>query len=311
MAILVSICIATYKRPHSLKRLLIGLNQLQFSEAAPPDVEVVIVDNDAAGSARIICDEMASQMRWLLKYDIEPETGVTYARNRSVANASKEADFIAMLDDDEVPEPQWLEQLLKVQSDYQAEIVTGPVYPYFEDNRTPEWIRHGQFFNPRSLQTGYRLQVAFTNNVLLKKQCLEGRNPLFDHRFAFKGAEDSHLFMKLSKEGYTIVWAENARVIEWIPLSRTNLNWIVQRNFWGWSCYSLLEKEVFSTSTAHSVARALKGLGLVGLGLFSLPFSTIRGKSAVVKSIIRVARGLGSLSGLIGFQGQWRANSSS
>jgi len=304
MSALVSICIATFKRPEGLKRLILGLNQLTFSTATPPDIEIVIVDNDAAGSARAFCEEIRDQIRWQLKYDVEPEPGVTYARNRTIANASDNTSFIAIIDDDEVPDSQWLDQLLKVQREYNADVVTGPVYPYFEDKNTPEWIKKGQFFEPRNYETGHLLNAAFTNNVLIRAECLKGINPVFDQRFAFKGSEDTHLFMRLFNSGYKIVWSKQAVVQEWIPASRTNLNWLIQRNFWGWSSYSLFEKEILS-GTKRQIVRALKGSGLIGLGLLGLPFSLFQGKSAVVKSLINIYRGLGTFAGLIGFQGQW------
>ncbi|MDP8935368.1 MAG: glycosyltransferase [Cyanobacteriota bacterium] len=304
MLALVSICIATYKRPEGLKRLILALNQLTFSTATPPDIEIVIVDNDAAGSARALCEEIRSQIRWQLKYDVEPEPGVTYARNRTIANASENTNFIAIIDDDEVPDSQWLDQLLKVQREYNVDVVTGPIYPCFEDKNTPEWIKKGQFFEPNSYETGHLLNAAFTGNVLVRAECLKGINPVFDHRFAFKGSEDTHLFMRLVNSGYKIVWSKQAVVQEWIPASRTKLNWLIKRSFWGWSSYSLFEKEIFS-GTKRQIIRALKGSGLIGLGLLGLPFSLFQGKWAVAKSIINISRGLGTFAGLMGFQGQW------
>ena len=40
-----------------------------------------------------------------------------------------------ILDDDEIPDKCWLEQLLLVQKEYESDIVTGPTIPYFiEEN---------------------------------------------------------------------------------------------------------------------------------------------------------------------------------
>lgn len=304
MSVFVSICIATYQRPTGLKRLLLGLNQLTFDAVALPTIELVVIDNDAAGSARSLCEELRSQLRWTLKYEIEPQPGVTYARNRSLAIATEQAQFVAIIDDDEVPSPQWLDELLHVQAQFDAEVVTGPVYPHFEDCQTPAWIKKGQFFEPGSYETGHLLQVAFTNNVLIRKDCLQGMNPVFDHRFAVRGAEDSHLFMRLARNRCKIVWAKTAAVVEWVPASRTNLTWLVKRNFWGWSSYSLFEKEIFASSTGQ-LLRSVKGLGLIAAGLASLPFALLGGRIALVKSILSVCRGAGTFAGLIGFQGQW------
>ncbi|WP_088889062.1 glycosyltransferase family 2 protein [Leptolyngbya ohadii] len=302
MSTLVSICIATYKRPEGLNRLLLGLNQLTFNAVPVPDIEIIVADNDANGSARPVCEALRSQIRWKLKYDIEPKPGVTYARNRSIANASHHSNFIAIIDDDEVPEPQWLDQLLQVQSQYNADVVSAPVYPYFEDKSTPDWIKQGPFFQPAMRENGQLLHVASTNNVLIRKECLRTFNPVFDNRFALKGMEDSYLFMQLHRNHYKIVWAKEARVVEWIPAARANLRWIVRRNFYGWSSYSWLEKEILAKG---QFTRALKGVALIAMGLLTLPFSILKGKESIAKSIINVSRGMGTFSGLIGYQGEW------
>jgi glycosyltransferase involved in cell wall biosynthesis len=52
----VSICIATYGRPQGLFALL-GALDAQIFEAESPEIRVVVVDNDAGGSARPICDD--------------------------------------------------------------------------------------------------------------------------------------------------------------------------------------------------------------------------------------------------------------
>ncbi len=301
----VSICIATYKRPHGLKRLMEGINHLRFNKFTLPDIEVVVVDNDASGSAQYLCDCIKTNFRWSLKYDIEPIQGVSFARNRAIKNSAEESNFIVMIDDDEVPRSSWLEELLLTQSEYGADIVTGPVFPYFEEQNLPQWIRNGNFFVPRLHQTGTLIGTAFTNNVLVRADILKQLNGIFDERFAIKGAEDTHLFMRLHSKGYKIVWASEAIVDEWIPASRTNLKWILQRGYWGWSSYSFIEKEIYSSSK-YWLIRFFKGAALIGLGLVSFFPAMIQSKHKLVSALLSSYRGLGTISGLFGLQGQWK-----
>jgi GT2 family glycosyltransferase len=46
-------------------------------------------------------------------------------------HAAASADSVAFVDDEEVPDPRWLQELLIVQSRYGANVVCGPVLPVF------------------------------------------------------------------------------------------------------------------------------------------------------------------------------------
>ena len=296
---LISICVATYKRPKRLRLLLEALNQLVFKKTEKPEIEVIIVDNDSAGVADKICEEVKPQFQWILKTGVERERGITYARNKTIDMASSDANFIAILDDDEIPEPSWLEELLLVQDKYGSDIVTGPVIPRFENKEVPDWIVKGKFFEPPRYPTGKIRPVAYTNNVLVKAEILKNLNPAFDNRFAILGGSDCFLFLNLHKAGHEIVWADDALVYDNIPSSRTNLKWILFRGYRQPSSYSSAEKELYPSLAIQSI-RILKGLALIGIGLLRLIPSLLVEKAAVVNSLLYICRGLGTLGGLSG-----------
>ena len=267
-------------------------------------MDVMVADNDAAGSARNICDTIRPNFKWNLVYDVEPQQGVTFARNHSVAMASPNTDFIVFIDDDEFPSPQWLEQLLTVQQSLQADVVTGPVIPQFESDPTPPWIIKGGFFDPPQRVTGQILHIAYTHNSLIRASLLRNLDVLFDSTFAFRGSEDVHLFMRLFQQGAKIVWAQDATVYESIPIKRTQLKWLLERNFYGWSSHSLLESQ-FSPYLHSKALRLTKGTTLLTIGLCTTLPSLFLGKHAFAKALIFISRGLGTLSGLLGSQGGW------
>jgi succinoglycan biosynthesis protein ExoM len=297
---LVSICIITYQRPKGLRRLLESLNRLTFDKIVTPNLEVIVIDNDASSSASQLCQEIQSNFQWVLKYGIEPQRGISYARNQSISCVSQDADFIVTIDDDEVPESFWLEQLLLVQQQYNADVVTGPVIARFEED-IPEWIEKGKFFEQSRHSTGKQMKVAFTNNVLVRAEVLKKLDKVFDDRFAITGGEDSHLFMRLYRDGYKIVWADEAIVYEWVPKSRTKLAWILRRNFHGWSAQSLLERELYPSLKVQAI-RLAKGSGLILLGFLGLLLSLVQGKYAAIAAILNICRGAGTFAGFLGIR---------
>ncbi len=304
MSIFVSICIATYKRSDGLSKLLDGINKLEFQLVEEPIIEVIVVDNDASASAKPVYERAKDTFRWNLIYDIEKSKGVSYARNRTISHISKESDFAVFIDDDEYPSKEWLDNLLSVQKDFEVDVVTGPVYPIFEEKEIPAWIHSGGFFNPPDRENGSTVHIAYTHNVIIKAELLKQYDIVFDNDFAFRGAEDVHLFMRLSKEGAKFAWAKGAIVYEVVPPQRTNVRWILDRNYYGWSSHSLLEKKIFP-SPSRQFIRFVKGVALTLLGLILLIPNFIAGKPHSIKSLVYIYRGAGTISGLLNIQGAW------
>lgn len=305
----VSVCAATFKRPNLLRDLLESLNNLTFTRIPTPILEVIIVDNDSTRSAEATVEAFKSSFQWPLKYVVETNSGVTYARNRCISEASKESEFIAMLDDDETATPQWLEELLISQQKFDAKVVSGPVLAvYSAEQEVPTWIKAGEFYSFPRYETGREMNVAFTGNVMFSTQLLqnlkEGES-FFDHRFAHKGAEDVYLFSSLHKAGHKIVWADEAVLYEPIADQRLSLHWILNRGFWAWSVHSLIETELYPSIKVQSI-RALKGLGLIITGALSIGPALLFGKHKAVEALVKVFKGIGTLSGLVGRQGNWQ-----
>ena len=117
----ISLCIATYRRADRLQILLDDL----VCQRRPPN-EVVVVDNDATGSARSVVERRRELgTPFPIHYDIQPVKNISLTRNRTVELAS--GDWIAFIDDDERAPAAWLAQLNDAANRYNADGVLGPV----------------------------------------------------------------------------------------------------------------------------------------------------------------------------------------
>lgn len=300
--LLVAVCIITYNRPNGLRRLIEAIDRLEFASNPATKVSIVVVDNDPGGAALELCDELAARIRWPLKAVIEPRRGIPFARNTALAHVPQEAEFVAFIDDDEVPTESWLDSLLSVQMAYQADVVTGPVLPHFM-TEPPRWMADGGFFNRMRRPTGTRLDTASTNNTIVRASVLRTLGITFNERMAYTGGTDTHFFLRIARAGYVIVFAEDAIVYEWVPPSRMTAKWILQRAFRLGNTLSLCERDLAETPTVL-VARAVKGAARIVVGLVKVIASPLalgrKFRTTALKGMRQVMFGFGMLAGLIG-----------
>jgi glycosyltransferase involved in cell wall biosynthesis len=294
----VAICAITFRRPEGLTRLLEGVSRLSFA-GATPEVKVIVVENETQGPGAAICQDMAAEFPFPLDCAAEPRRGIPFARNLAIRRAG-EVDFIAFIDDDEAPDPGWLEALLRVQADYDADLVAGPVRPVYESN-PPEWIVQGGFHDRASYPTGTERSPMGTNNVLIRRAALAEMEQPFDERLALTGGTDTHLFLRLAKRGCKSVWAEEASVREWIPASRCTARWVCARAFRTGATSSIIAKDLEGAPICW--ARMLWRAAVhIGWGVVSLPVGLLRGRRAAMSSVKYLFRGVGVLCGLVGVQ---------
>lgn len=294
----VAVCICTCKRPQGLSRTLRALQALTFPGPAP-ELAVIVVDNDAAASARAAVEAARPELRWPLVYALEPRQGIPFARNACLRVAfERGARLVAFIDDDETPAPSWLAELLRTQEREQADVVTGPVVPILPEPM-PQWAQRGAFFTPARHATGTRLDRAFTNNVLVRREALERLASWFDERMALTGGSDTHLFQRLARAGASIVWCDEALVYDHVPPSRVTPRWLMQRWYRVGNVTTFVRKDMQPLprallTTVAATARA----GVVGTALCAA--GVVGGKHVRVQGARWLAYAAGLVSGLRG-----------
>ncbi|MFJ6678196.1 glycosyltransferase family 2 protein [Microbacterium sp. NPDC091382] len=220
----VLIAVPSYRRPERLARLLAAL-AAQREDVIPHRAEVIVIDNDPAGSA-----EKPAQTA-SVHYRLEPRPGLAAVRNTALDEAlSRDVDALVFIDDDEVPAPGWLRALISPWAAGTADLVSGRVESEF-DVAPDEWIVAGGFFRRVRFADGERMPAAPTNNLLIDVSVLRTTEVRFDEEFGRTGGEDIHFTSALARRGARIVAAPQAVVTDHVPADRATASWVLRRAF--------------------------------------------------------------------------------
>lgn len=223
--------LCTYKRLPSLERLLQHI--VEAGKQLPRQPAVIVVDNDGADPAvEQSVRAFAVRSGLSVTYRVEATPGISAARNAVFDEAGKlGVRFVAMIDDDEWPSPEWLSALLKEQAGSGAAVVGGPVRPVFPDSAASlrQYARYWSV--DRQLLHGKPF-VFCTCNFLIDMQAIANEpRPLFDEEFGLSGGGDTVFFRKLFFGGHAMSWTEAAWINEEVPQSRASFKWMRQRRF--------------------------------------------------------------------------------
>ena len=292
-----TIAVLTYKRVEQLVPLIHILRAQ--ADTIDGTASILVVDNDPDASAR---RPASGALRGCGRYVHAPTPGIAAARNRALREAT-ESSLLVFIDDDEIPEEGWLQQLFDEYLRSWPVAVVGPVVSSYEKQPEP-WIEAGKFFNRRRLVSGTRVEVAATNNLLLDLDWLRRKGIEFDDEFGLSGGSDTLFSRQITAAGGEIVWCDEAVVRDIVPASRSNREWVLQRAYRSgnsWSRSSLaLEPSVVGRARVRTVLVARGSVRYVG-GTVREVMGRVAGRIGAEAQGMRTRRrGAGMIAGAIG-----------
>lgn len=296
----VTLCVCTYRRPRSLRRLLRAVDRVRTVTPDAVRLEVVLVDNDAEEPVAELVEGLRPELGYPLRYAVEPTRGIPQARNRSLEEVGEAADWVAMIDDDEWPPAGWLTSLLAAAERYDADVVTGSVVPVFPE-AVPPWATRGRFFEQPRYPSGTERHVAYTNNVLFRREILDGLDAWFDESLRFTGGSDADFFRRAALAGYRIVWCDEAAVFEEIPRERATIGWIARREFRLGTGGGDFQRR-HSEPVHRSVGRTVKYLARGALFPLRMALRLHWGRGALAQAAADLGRSVGFVAGLLGYR---------
>ena len=296
---LVVVGIPTFRRPQGLARLLesIANQRVDF------EVRVLVADNDSEKQEGMetVARLQERGFRFPLEAFVVEERGISQVRNALMKRAFVEyqANSLAMLDDDEWAEEEWLASLVRVQRLTKADVVGGHVSADFAVS-PPEWLQDLEGYPRKHRQRSGCVPLIYgTTNVLLSRSILV-RFPgqFFDPFYALVGRGDTEFFTRIKKLGAVFAFAHLARSHEVFGASRMTKAWARER--------------AFCDGAGHMRIVIRDRPGLVGYlrELVTIVFASVLGAVRAITNLeksdrrmagqILVMRQLGKLSALLG-----------
>ncbi|MBD3316125.1 MAG: glycosyltransferase [Chitinivibrionales bacterium] len=202
----VSVAIITRNRIADLRVLLAELNRQRYIPRT-----IIVIDNASADDTSGIAEEYSGRIP--LRYFRCEEIGVNPARNMALHRCGTR--YIAFIDDDAIPDKEWLAELqAMINSNPGAAAIVGVKDNYYPDELIPSVIQ----FTSRDIamdrdRLGERVlspTIMDTCNLLLDLETLKRHNLSFAG--GFSRGEDRHLGHQLMHRNLPIIFAERSIV---------------------------------------------------------------------------------------------------
>lgn len=247
----VTVCICSYRRATLVQAIQSVATQCRH---------VVVIDNDAAGSARSLvawCDE---HLPCTVTYVHAPDRNISVARNAALD--ATPTRWLAFLDDDEVAAHDWLERLVAGR-DGQAVVIGQVVAVYGEG--LPGWAPSLDFHSNRIADAG-RIDNAYTSNALIDLDFVRRHQIRFAVECGVTGGEDTLFFRSITTAGGGMAYRPDSIVYEDVTPGRATLSWVMRRKFRSGQTHALMlsrfDKRAHArlplTSTAKAVYSVLR-----------------------------------------------------
>jgi glycosyltransferase involved in cell wall biosynthesis len=263
----VAVYICTFRRNEPLARLLDTLEVAAEHAADVAELGVIVVDDNPDGDAKAVVAESNRHFPLGLHYRYSGSGNIALARNIGVEAAMELADWVAMVDDDQIVVPQWLSELLRIQAETDADAVTAPVYARFDD-RAPAWIHDQPFADlwcTPAKPDGAPVDDLQTANSMIRTEFLR-RHP--DVRFSTDlgqaGGEDMVFYRAAISRGLKAHYSHYAVSWELEPPERATFGYQLRRNLWHGNTEAITQLRARRDGRLRVMARAGKR-GVVAL----------------------------------------------
>ncbi len=262
-AVDVVVIVPTFRRPQQILDTLATLK----AQTTPRRFAIILIENDAEGREGVTA---AAPGFAAGTYDgmviVAHERGNCSAYNAGLQTALTHFPHfrhLAIIDDDEAADPDWLEALCLAAETLGADIVGGPQVPVFADPAHAGFASH-PVFAPAYAASGLVPALYSSGNLMIGRQVLAAMPaPFLDTKFNFMGGGDSDFLSRAAVRGFKLAWCSEAIVRETVPARRVEADWIRARSLRNGVISTLVQKRKLAGTPFGNVRVVLKSLALL------------------------------------------------
>ena len=267
----VTVGVLTHKRATTFASMLDHLKVAVEHYSA--ECSFIVVNNsgtEANAKVTAIVDDSGIKDACPTRIIDSPINNISVGRNLVLDNA--QTKLLLFIDDDEYPDHDWIEALVKQYDISGTMAVAGPIEPIFPDT-APGWVREVDLHNKGNLKTGDTLRRVATGNCILDLS--QVGDVRLDPEDGLAGGEDAAFFQKLTSDGKVITWCEEAIVHETVSKERSTAKYMIFRFMKHGQAY---KRVVLNSQSSAKLALSLVKAALIApigiaMALVTLPFN--------------------------------------
>ncbi|MDO4962375.1 MAG: glycosyltransferase family 2 protein, partial [Eubacteriales bacterium] len=183
---LISVIMPSYNSALTIRRAVLSVARQTYK-----NTEIIVVDNSSADNTAEAVKEMQAELGGRLKLIVQPNTGVSSARNTGIREAKGE--YFVSLDSDDYYEPETIRTLYEALTGDASDVAICGMRKVYEDGETPneELAPEGRFkgtlkeFLGSSFTALYDLHLIQTHsNKLYKAEVIRNGSIYYNEELA-------------------------------------------------------------------------------------------------------------------------------
>lgn len=235
----ITVAFCTYKRANRLEKLVAALR----AQSCPIPFEILAVNNNSPDNTLEVLEKLQQQPGAPLRFVTESAPGIVPARNRAI-DETLNSDVLVFIDDDELPECDWLAAASNAILSERAECVGGRIVIDFSKEVRPAWLNdeiagflgqldHGSesFWIHEERTPIWSGNIAYATSLFREDPTLR-----FDYRYnragrPMGGGEDQMMFQRLLARGARLRYRPDMAILHGVESWRLKRRYFLKLHY--------------------------------------------------------------------------------